>query len=199
ARLQVTGAVGTTIPYLGALSGQINLTLFLGPHPGAVGRIFLTLQSNQIPGVQLQGDFLLELNTFATAQQIQTFKVNQDANGMFGGFAHDARGNLVVTTTTIGAGPGFNLTSPCHIAIRIDSSDLVARVALSLTNNFDKNVGLNFNASTTLSLNTTNTTQTLNGSSVPNGFDVLIQGSVTFAGFATTSGSVDLTLSNNAF
>ena len=243
-RLQITGAVGTTIPFLGALSGQLSFTVFLGPNPGVVGRVFLSLDSSQIPGVQLSGEFLLELNTFATAQEIQTFKVNQDSSGNFAGFAHDARGNLVVQNTIIAPGPGFKLLMSGHIMVgildiqgsvvfglslggsnpnlslvvngsvvlgplgalqlknsgfRIDRSGLVARIQLSLDGNFGGSVGLQFNAGAILSLNTTGATQSLGGSSVPDGFDLGIQGFVTFAGFATASGSVDLTISASAF
>jgi hypothetical protein len=45
-RLSVTGAVGTQIPFLGSLSGQIELTVFIGASPGVVGRVFLTLNAS---------------------------------------------------------------------------------------------------------------------------------------------------------
>ena len=70
ADLQLVGAVGTTIPFLGALSGEINLTVILGAHPGVVGRAELALGSNQIPGVQFQGQFLLEINTFGAQKSV---------------------------------------------------------------------------------------------------------------------------------
>ena len=57
-QLNITGAVGTQIPYLGSLSGQLSWTYFLGPQlsdDGVVGRVFLTLNSSSIPGVALSG------------------------------------------------------------------------------------------------------------------------------------------------
>ena len=66
-QLTVTGAVGTTIPFLGAMTGQIYFMIDVGTStPGVVGRVALQLGSNQIPGVQFDGQFLLEINTYGT-------------------------------------------------------------------------------------------------------------------------------------
>ncbi len=104
-RLQIVGAVGTQIAFLGSLSGQLNLTVTLGPNPGVVGRIFLTLQSSSIPGIEIGGEFLLEINTYADDRVIQTFKtktVTQPSGHVaFDGFERNAAGNLVVTNQTI--------------------------------------------------------------------------------------------------
>ncbi len=108
AYFKVDGAVGTTIPFLGSLTGAVNLAVYVGAKTGVVGRIQLTLGSNSIPGVRFNGQFLLEINTFATSQQIQTFAVNA-TGGRFGGFVRDAAGNLVVTTQTISVTGGFRL------------------------------------------------------------------------------------------
>ena len=108
AYFKVDGAVGTTIPFLGSLTGAINLAVYVGARTGVVGRVQLTLGSNSIPGVRFNGQFLLEINTFSTSQQIQTFAVNQ-SGGRFNGFVRDGAGNLVVTTQTISVTGGFRL------------------------------------------------------------------------------------------
>ena len=110
-RLKITGAVGTQIPFLGSLAGTLNFTVFIGDaeHTGIVGRVFLTLNSNSIPGVQLNGVFMLELNTFSTTKSVETFQINKDGNGHFTGFAHDAAGHLVVATQTLDVVGGFKL------------------------------------------------------------------------------------------
>jgi len=97
--------ISTTIPFLGSLSGQVELTVFIGAQTGVVGRIFLTLNASQIPGVTLAGDFLLEINSFGSAQTIQAFTVKTDASGRFDGFVYDAAGNPQVSQVTIAAGP----------------------------------------------------------------------------------------------
>ncbi|HEX4527586.1 MAG TPA: hypothetical protein VH108_12695 [Gaiellaceae bacterium] len=131
-RLQIVGAVGTQIAFLGSLSGQLNLTVTLGPNPGVVGRVFLTLQSSSIPGIELGGEFLLEINTYSTDQTIQTFKtktVTQPSGHVaFDGFERNAAGNLVVTTQTITVHGGFQLLMAGHLVIastlRIDAEVL---------------------------------------------------------------------------
>ena len=82
---------------------------------------------------------------------------------------------------------------------RIDSSGLVARLQLSLGASFGGHDGLQFSASAILSLNTSSITQSLGSSQVPPGFDLAISGSVTFLGFASASGSVDITISQGLF
>ena len=111
--LSITGAVSTQISFLGALSGELNLTAFVNPvHPdqsGVVGRVFLALNVDRIPGVTIGGEFLLELNTFAAQQTIQTFAIATDSQGRFNGFARDSAGNLIATNTTITTTQGFHL------------------------------------------------------------------------------------------
>ena len=120
--LSITGAVGTSIADLGSLTGQLSLTVFIDPNNaannGVVGDVFLTLSSSGIPGVALNGDFLVQLNTFSSVMTIDTFAVNGvTASGasctpdgtntstcFFGGFQRDSAGNLVTTPTPIPAG-----------------------------------------------------------------------------------------------
>ncbi|MEN0071029.1 MAG: hypothetical protein AAGC63_08475, partial [Propionicimonas sp.] len=78
-RIQVTGAVGGTIPFLGSVTGEVYLQALIGTRNGLVGRIRLTIGSNTIPGVRLNGQFVLEVNTVVGAggsigpETIQTF------------------------------------------------------------------------------------------------------------------------------
>ncbi len=111
AYLKVDGMVGTTIPYLGSLTGALNLAVYVGAQTGVVGRVQLTLGVNSIPGLSLNGQFLLEINTFAGARQIRTFVVeSQTVNGVtvFGGFQRQ-NGQLVVANQTINVVSGFRL------------------------------------------------------------------------------------------
>src|SRR5262249_41436388 len=103
----VTGAVSGNIGFLGSLTGTLNLVVSVGEQTGIVGPVFLTLNVNRIPGVNLNGQFLLEINTFSTAQTVQTFAIAKDANGNFNGFVMDANGNLQVMQQSID--PGFRL------------------------------------------------------------------------------------------
>ena len=254
--LQIVGAVGTQIPYLGSLSGQLNFSYYLSAtdpsQNGVVGRVFLTLDASKIPGVSLSGDFVLEINTFSTAKTIQTFAVNQTTgpNGqtLFDGFQHDSAGNLVVASTMIETIGGFSLQMQGNLSIagvatitgnvafslqlagsdpgvslivngqmslapigsitltdsgfRIDGQGLVARVALSIgagVGGFGSGIGLGFSVTAVLSLNTTGKTQTLGTSTVAPGFDLNLQGTVDFLGFAQGSGSVDITIGPSGF
>ena len=65
-----------------------------------------------IPGVTINGQFLLELNSFDQAQTIQTFAVNTTTVGgvqLFNGFQRDAAGALVVGSQEIGITRGWRL------------------------------------------------------------------------------------------
>ena len=111
---EIVGAVGTQIQYIGALSGQLYLRVQIGAGGGIVGRVSLSMGAGNgnIPGVSLSGQFLLEINTFSTAQEIQTFKTKTRTLGtktLFDGFERDGAGNLVVTTQTIDIVGGFRL------------------------------------------------------------------------------------------
>ena len=62
-RLKLTGAVSTQVPLLGSLTGTVNLNVFIGTETGVVGRVFLALSGNIVPGISFSGAFLLEINT----------------------------------------------------------------------------------------------------------------------------------------
>ena len=82
--LEVTGAVSTKIAFLGSLTVTVNFSIFIGPRTGIVGRVFLALASNDIPGININGVFLLEINTFtavdAPERTIETFKIKELKN-----------------------------------------------------------------------------------------------------------------------
>ncbi len=252
ASLSINGAVSTTIPFLGSLSGQVNLTVDVLPTPGVVGRVYLTLDASSIPGVQLNGQFLLELNTFGTDQKIQTYAL-VDPNGNACdpqtatncGFTLNSAGDPVTTTVDIQPGPYFslymfgNLTLASLITVngsvafsidlngsnpgisllvngtvalgplgtldlkdsgfQINKQGLVANINLSLNGGFGGSLGLSFSGSAVMSLNTTGQTVTFGSSQIAPGFDLAISGSVTFAGFATASGAVDVTIQSGVF
>ena len=68
ADLVLVGAVGTTIPFLGALSGEIDLTVSSARIPGVVGQAMLALALQPDPRHHRStAQFLLEINTFGHA------------------------------------------------------------------------------------------------------------------------------------
>ncbi|MGB7961606.1 MAG: calcium-binding protein [Propionicimonas sp.] len=94
------------------MTGVVNLAAYVGVETGIVGRIQLTVGSNAIPGVNFNGQFLLEINTFAAPRTIQTFGVQyQTIAGVerFNGFKRDANHNLVVEDATLSITGGFRL------------------------------------------------------------------------------------------
>ncbi|HXG48652.1 MAG TPA: calcium-binding protein, partial [Methylomirabilota bacterium] len=237
--LKVTGAVGADIPLLGALSGSLNFNAYIGTNPadtGIVGRIHLVLVSNRIPGVQFDGEFLLEINTFSTGRTIQTFVIDETT----GRFMREANGRLKVGNVTLDPGPGAVLMlggrlivgntltlegtftfviNPTRLEVnaramlrldpigqvmvmgdlRIDSEGLVARVNLSLDLSFGRNIGLEFEASALLEINTTGREQMFESDPTPiaAGLRIRITGSVNFLGFARGSGSVEIIINNS--
>ncbi|MFZ0040303.1 MAG: hypothetical protein WAK93_03285, partial [Solirubrobacteraceae bacterium] len=251
AELQITGAVGGQIPLLGAFQGQISWTYFLSTsdplhNDGVVGREFMSFNASKIPGVSLSGDFMLEVNTFAAPVTIQTFAVQQDINGLYGGFVRDSAGNLTVTSTTIttergftvqmagaltlaniatisgnvvfslqlaGANAGISLVvngnidlGPLgHLKLKdsgfiINSQGLVANINLSAgVGDLGSGIGLGFSVTAILSLNTTGTTQMIGNTAVAAGFNLDLTGTVDFLGFASGSGSADITIGPGGF
>ncbi len=266
AELEINGAVSASISFLGSLTGQINLYVFVSSTPGdsgVVGRIALTRNANGIPGVQLDGEFMVEINTFQStpsgAVTIQTYALFDTANDVCtdgglgspctngtpmgyetnaagfpittgvaipdGTFAFYMFGNitiedLVTVTATVsfsiqtaGSDPGVQLTVNGTIGLgplgvltlnpgtgfRIDKNGLLANISISLNAGFGGNLGLSFNATAQISINTSSATQTLDGVQIPSGFMLAISGDVTFAGFATASGSVTVTINASEF
>ena len=80
--------------------------------------------------------------------------------------------------------------------LRIDSQGLVAYIDVSMEAGFGGDIGLNFEASARLELNTSSTTRTFDKSGtiiqVQPGFLLHVEGSIEFLGFAKGSGYVDI-------
>lgn len=257
ARLEVTGAVSTKIAFLGSLTGTVNLAIFIGPRTGIVGRVFLALSSNDIPGININGVFLLEINTFtevdAVERTIETFKIKEKTlfagtakeRIVFDGFERDEAGNLVVVAEQVGVVGGFRLVLGGELNIadilviqaevkfrlelagdnpgielilngmmklgplgevrlvdsgfRINGDGLVARLDLQIEGGFGGDVGLAFDVSALLTLNTTGRVQSLGSSTVDPGFRLRLEGSVTFLGFAKAQGMVDIIIAQDIF
>ena len=127
AYFKVDGAVGVTIPLLGAYSAVLNLAIYAGTSTGVVGRLQITRgSSSSLAGVNIAGQFMVEINTFGDARTISTFMTDtrpftySDSTGshtitVFGGLSHDARGNLVVGTVTIAPGVSVLLSGTISI------------------------------------------------------------------------------------
>ena len=74
AYLKIDGAVGVDIPLIGSYTGVLNLGLLCRRRrPGWSGGSPSRAPATSSPGVSLDGQFLLEINTFGTTQKIQTF------------------------------------------------------------------------------------------------------------------------------
>jgi hypothetical protein len=89
----IKGAVSAEIQYLGSLAGTIDMTVIPDydpddsrslPNPGVIGRVTLALQAGGgIPGVDIQGSFLLEVNAFVVGDgpsTINTFLTTGEAD-----------------------------------------------------------------------------------------------------------------------
>ena len=131
---KLDGLVSTTIPFLGSLTGSINLAVYVGAQTGVIGRVQLTLGVNQIPGLSLNGQFLLEINTFASQRTIETWKVNRtDIGGaqVFNGFARDAQDRLIVEDQLIGVVGGFRLEMYGSLRV-LDVLEITGHVVLTV-------------------------------------------------------------------
>ena len=115
AYIQIVGAVSTKIDYVGALSGSLDLRFYTNyggsQGPGIIGRVQLAIaDGGAIPGVSLQGQFLLEVNSYLTDVMIQTFQTNIEADASYAGpqpniLATDpVTGLLVIGDVTLSAG-----------------------------------------------------------------------------------------------
>ncbi len=113
ARLEINGAISANIAFVGSLVGTLNLAVYAGSNTGVVGRVFLARSGGGgIPGVAINGSFLLEINSFTTAQALDTFKIKTRTQGsqtLFDGFEKDAQGNPILATQTINTLAGFSL------------------------------------------------------------------------------------------
>jgi hypothetical protein len=244
----VDGALGGTIPFLGAVTAAVNLAVYINvldaSKTGIVGRVQLTLGANSIPGISFNVEVLAEINTFAGDRAIKTFAVNTaTVNGVtrFSGFQRDGSNNLVVSDADVTIRSGFHLlmygdlrvlnvlvvhgsvdltVSATEIALvvngtlslsplgsltltdsgfSITSAGLVANVNLSVDSSFGAAIGLTFAVNAQMQLNTTGRVAALGSTSIDPGFRLHFDGSVTFVGFASATGQVDLSISPAGF
>ena len=133
---EVTGAVTTEVEHLGALSGTLNFKLYAGVAPGTkvgmAGRVQLALDVNGIPGVEVEGDFVLEFNAVLTVPQsgetvfseglvqpidLETFLIGDD-----GKFERNPDGSFKVGTATINPGLKFMLAGKLVFADTLELS-----------------------------------------------------------------------------
>ena len=82
---------------------------------------------------------------------------------------------------------------------RINSEGLVARLDLSIDGTFGNQIGLKFQVTALLQLNTTGRVQTLGSSRVDPGFRLRLTGTVEFLGFAKANGFVDILIRPEGF
>ena len=115
--IRIQGAVSTTIQYLGTLSGSIDMARYTSfptdpsnaPDPGIIGRASLALDSSEIPGVSIGGNFLLEVNLFlltsADASTVTFITKGEDGEACTGDecglLATNPDGSLKTGTVTI--------------------------------------------------------------------------------------------------
>ena len=59
-----------------------------------LGLGYLTLERSLVPGVEMGGQFLLEINTYSTDKVIQTFKQFDPGQFSFGQAEHMISGNV---------------------------------------------------------------------------------------------------------
>ena len=82
---------------------------------------------------------------------------------------------------------------------RIDSDGLALRLAASLNAGFGDALGLSFDVSGVVELNTTNVAKLVGSNTIQPGFFLAMHGSITFLGFASASGDITLRISNGTF
>ena len=87
--IRISGAVSTKVEYLGALSGSMDLMFYTdldGEGAGILGRVQLALaDGGAIPGVTINGQFLLEVNSYSSDKTIQSFQTNGEADPAYSG------------------------------------------------------------------------------------------------------------------
>ncbi|MBK8118783.1 MAG: hypothetical protein IPK39_05835 [Sulfuritalea sp.] len=256
AYVRIAGAVSVNIQYLGALTGSLDLLFFTnldGQGPGIIGRVQLALaDGGAIPGVTINGQFLLEVNSYSQAKTITSFQTNKEHNASYSG----TQPNILATDPDTGffifgditINPGIRLVlqgmlklgsvveisgrfefslsqNPFSIDIkaqatmklfgigefsidgvlRVDGDGLAAYINVSIGGGFGGDIGLSFQAGATLELYIGSLQQKIltkaDGTqvTVKAGFRLNINGTVTFLGFASASGSITITLQRDVF
>jgi hypothetical protein len=112
--IRISGAVSTKIEYVGALSGSLDLLFYTnldGQGPGIMGRVQLAIaDGGAIPGIEIRGQFLLEVNSFGSDKTISSFQTNREADPGYSGSQPDIlatdpdTGLFVIGDVTIEAG-----------------------------------------------------------------------------------------------
>ena len=119
ATFALTGAVTGELGFLGAVSGTLNLTVFVGVKNGVVGRIQLARNTGLDDIFNIKGELVLEINAVASLgggqffndEQVETFLIGDD-----GKFKRDANGNFLVGTVTIEPGVKLQVSGEVIIA-----------------------------------------------------------------------------------
>ena len=91
--VKVTGAVSANVKFLGSLSGSIAFGFYTDVDPdvtgnqaAAIGRVTLTREGGGlIPGVEINGQILIQFNTYSKAVNFDTIKVKGDLSGDYSG------------------------------------------------------------------------------------------------------------------
>ena len=112
AYFRVDGAVGTTVAFIGTLTGAINLAVYVGAKTGVVGRIQLTRSGTRSRASSSTASSCSRSTRSASAADDPDLRgQHQEVNGrtVFDGFARDAAGNLVVVSETLTSSAGFKL------------------------------------------------------------------------------------------
>ena len=158
----------------------------------AAGNLVVTTQTITVTGgfrLEMGGELVIA-NTLTVAGHVLLVLSLAGSNPMLelvvnGEIRLDPIGRLTLTDS------GF----------RISADGLVARIAIDLAagGTFGGGVGLGFDASALLSLNTTGRTQTLGSSTVEAGFLLQIHGFVDFLGVATGEGDLEIRVSATGF
>ncbi len=246
ARFSVVGAVTTELEFIGALSGTLNLTVFIGVKTGVVGRIQLAVATDPDSPINdlisVQGEFLLEINAVVNLdgddilqpETIDTFLIdtatgkflrNPDDSLQIGqveiqpGVLFELSGKMVLVQTLTLEGRFRFVLAPDILEIevearmileplgqlevagglRIDENGLVLAAELSLNVGFGEEIGLGFEASAILHVNTTGAQQTIAGLTVDPGIKIRIEGRVDFLSFASGAGFVEINISDAGF
>ncbi len=136
--------------------------------------------------------FRLEMNGSLSAFGIVTIQ------GFFE-FTISTSGVSIAVTGTMALSPLGTITVSGDLSVT--GLGMVAYIDVSAgVGNFGQNFGLAFTATFTLELNTTGSAQTVTtGQTVQPGFLLDINGTVSFTGFASATGDVQVSISNSAF
>ncbi|RLB64495.1 MAG: hypothetical protein DRH04_11420, partial [Deltaproteobacteria bacterium] len=233
--LRLTGLGSAVDPVLGALNGMIDFTIYddTTTDPGIVGRAALSLaEDGAVPGIEMAGAVLFEINTCSNSKTVNTFTFDLDANGEL---LRDGNGKPLVGDVSVA--PGFSLglqgtvsfgdhatmtgeftfvqdgsQVTMHAAamltleglgefnvdgdFTVTSAGMAAELDLTAPGTIGTEIGLSFTDTTfTLAVNTSNATI----NNIAPGLRLGYNGTMTFSGFASASGTIDFTANGNGY